>query len=164
MAQRQEGLVTVFSELAATDVPAFDDPGRLPITAGQMLALLEEKGVLGQTVVRIPRSSGQNWHVVSSVLTERQFMEAWHDARTFVRGCAGVHHTHGPDEQQGLSQQEFVEVLARCAQHKYAELNMQVAQARSPMAPPLLAVLSHVPSAPARPPQCEETLQRCRPF
>ncbi len=135
VAQRQQELSTLCSELGATaDAPAFDDPNRLPITANQLLAFLQDKGVLGQTVVHVPRS-GQNSQVVHSVLTEEQFLEAWHDGRTFVRGCSGVHHTHGPDEQQGLSQQEFVEVLARCAQHKYADLkNMRLAQVCSPMA------------------------------
>ena len=128
VAQRQVQLESLCSKLAAVDsLPAFDDPVRLPIAIDNARALFQEGGLLGQTVVRIPRA-GSEARVVTSSLNEQQFNDAWNDSRTFVRGCVGPEPSES-EQVQGLSQQEFVEVVARCAQHKYVEVStMSMAQ------------------------------------
>ena len=89
VAQRQGQLESLCSKLAAVDsLPAFDDPARLPIAIENARALFQEGGLLGQTVVRIPRA-GSEARVVTSSLNEQQFNDAWNDSRTFVRGCVG---------------------------------------------------------------------------
>ena len=122
--QRQEDLASLCLKLAAADeAPAFNGHTRLPIAVDDMLAMLREKGVLGQAVVPILRT-GHDTREATCTLSEQHFLEAWHDGRTFAMGCAG-----GDTEVPGLSQREFVEILARCAQHKYAEAKaMHLAQ------------------------------------
>ena len=126
--QRQADLASLCLKLASTDeAPAFDDPTRLPIAADDVLGLLREKGVLGETVIRVPRT-GHDAGELKCALSEQQVMEAWHDGRTFAMGCAGGS-SDDVEELRGLSQREFVEVLARCALHKYAAVRaMQPAE------------------------------------
>ena len=113
VAQRQVQLESLCSKLAAVDsLPAFDDPVRLPIAIDNARALFQEGGLLGQTVVRIPRA-GSEARVVTSSLNEQQFNDAWNDSRTFVRGCVGPEPSES-EQVQGLSQQEFVEASFFC--------------------------------------------------
>ena len=57
-----------------------------------------------------------------AALPEAEVLQAMNDASTFCRGRAGAGFTEEATPAPGLTPEEFVELLVRCAQLKYANV------------------------------------------
>ena len=122
---REAEVMQLLSYISGVDAK-LDNPIRLPLDVDVLTKIYKERGILGRTNVSL-----KGGRLATCDLSEAQVVQATSDAATFVKGRAGggfsANDSDGP--QHGLSPEEFVELLCRSAQLKYANIpGMSMAQ------------------------------------
>ena len=120
---REAELMQLLGQVSSVEAQ-LDDTARVPVDVDALVRVFKERRILGQVLI-----GGTGGRQVACELTEGQVIQATTDASTFVKGRAGAGFGEGDEAPvQGLSAQEFIELIVRCAQLKYANVPMTTAQ------------------------------------